>query len=117
MKLRQGEINLWVTDLDRAAGFYMQAFGFEECERGETYRKVQHGDITLTFFRAREAEPAPDFGMGCMMTTDFITDEFDACVEGITQAGGIVQETQTNEGKRFTLFRDLDGINWELIEA
>ena len=118
MHLRKGEINLWVSDMDRSSGFYLEAFGFKQLEGDETYRKLSHGDITLTLFQARKKEAyAPETGMMSMMTCDLLMDNFDACVEGVKNAGGRVSDIGAFEGKRHTLFRDLDGINWELIEA
>ncbi|MCA8912731.1 MAG: VOC family protein [Planctomycetes bacterium] len=118
MHLRKGEINLWVSDLGRAADFYLEAFGFKRIAGDESYLKLSQGDITLTLFQARTKEHyAPEMGTQSMMTADLLTDDFDAAVAGITKAGGDVAETGTWEGKRHTIFRDLDGISWELIEA
>lgn len=118
MQLRTHEINLWVSDLERAAGFYREAFGFKQVESDDAFRKLSHGDITITLFQALKKEAyAPETGMMSMMTCDLVTDEFDACLKGIKLAGGSYSEVGNFEGKRHTLFRDLDGINWELIEA
>ena len=115
--IRRGETNLYVTDLDRAARFYCDALGFELCESEESFRKVQHPGFTLTFFRAKGTKVAEVPGARPGMTADMLVDDIEAAVAGIEACGGTVDPLRDWEHGRFTLFRDPDGISWELIET
>jgi len=114
--VRRGETNLYVTDLDRAASFYCEALGFELCESDEDYRKIQHPGFTLTLFRAKGTGPAELAGARPGMTADMLVEDIDAAVARIESCGGNVDPLRDWEEGRFTLFRDPDGISWELIE-
>ena len=117
MAVRRGETNLYVTDLDRAASFYCEALGFELCESEADYRKVQHPGFTLTLFRAKNAEPAELAGTRPGMTADMLVEDIEAAVVRIESCGGNAGPVRDWEEGRFTLFRDPDGISWELIEV
>ena len=105
-----------MTDLETAAVFYADAFGFEVAERGESYRTLKRSSMELTLFRAHGTDPAPPRGTHPGMTADIIVADFDATVDRIRAAGGAVADAQAWSGGRFALFTDPDGINWELIE-
>ena len=115
MKIRRGEINLYVRDLDRAARFYCDALDFEPCESEESFRKLRQGEFILTLFRAKgnARDEAPGAHPG--MTADMLVDELDEAVQRIEACGGKVAPVREYEHGRFTLFRDPDGISWELI--
>ena len=59
MQLKPGEINLYVSDLDRAAGFYADALGFEVYESDEGWRRIRNGPMQITMFLAKSPGPAP----------------------------------------------------------
>ena len=115
MRSRRGEINLYVTDLERAARFYCDALDFVLCESEDSYRKVQQGDFTITFFLAKEKGLDEPVGQRPGMTADILVDDLDEAVARIEACGGTVQPVRDYEGGRFTLFRDPDGTDWELI--
>ncbi|MDJ0975125.1 MAG: VOC family protein [Planctomycetota bacterium] len=118
--LRLGEINLFVRDLDRSAAFYKAALGFEPCEQSEppgTWLKVQQGAVTLLFFRApADAGPCGIEGEPGM-SADLMVEDFDAAYAALQAAGADVEPVREGEGIRFTVFRDPDGIRWELLQA
>ncbi len=119
MKLTRGEINLYVSDLDRAADFYVMALDFEALpgreEVGPSYRKVQSGEIVLTFFLAGSPGPAPATGTQPCMTTDLHVDDLDEAHRRLAAAGAEVSDITDWPGGRFMTFRDLDGLGWELL--
>lgn len=118
--LRLGEINLYVRDLDRAAAFYGRALGFEPCERSEpegSWIKVRRDSVTVLFFPAAAGAESCRVGQAPGMTADLLVDDFDSALETLRAAGADVEAPRTEEGGRYTLFRDLDGIQWELIAA
>lgn len=115
--IRRGETNLYVADLDRSARFYAEALGFELVESEESYRKLRHPGFTITLFCASGTGPAGPPGAQPGMTADMLVDDLDAAVERITAAGGQVAPVRDWDEGRFTLFRDPDGISWELIET
>ena len=115
--IRRGETNLYVTDFDRAVRFYSEALDFVLVESEEDFRKLQHPGFTLTLFQAQGEGPAAPPGTQPGMTADMQVDDVAAYAERITAAGGSVAPIRDWEHGRFTLFRDPDGISWELIET
>ena len=115
MRIRRGETNLYVRDLDRAARFYCDALDFELVESEESYRKLRQGDFTLTLFKAKSDEKAEPPGTRPSMSTDLLVDDLDEAVARVEACGGTVAPVRDWEEGRFTLFRDPDGISWELI--
>ena len=51
------------------------------------------------------------------MSTDLLVDDIDEAVARIKACGGTVAPVREWEQGRFTLFRDPDGISWELISS
>lgn len=117
MKLQRGETNLYVRDFDRAARFYCDALDFELVESEESYRKLRQSGFTLTLFRATGEEKAEAPGTRPSMSTDLLVDDIDEAVARIKACGGTVAPVREWEEGRFTLFRDPDGISWELISS
>jgi catechol 2,3-dioxygenase-like lactoylglutathione lyase family enzyme len=121
MLLRRGEINLYVSNLDRAADFYVDALGFEVVESPAEggYRKLQNGDIVLTLFLARRPGPAEAAGNGPGMTADLQVDddEIEEVRRRLKAAGAKVSPLQAWAQGRHLLFSDLDGIGWELLSS
>ncbi|MCF6228838.1 MAG: VOC family protein [Planctomycetes bacterium] len=115
--IKFGELNLWVSDVEKAGAFYAAIFETEICERGDGWCKVNHENINLTFFKAKSDAEGLKMGERAMMTADIATDEFDTMLERIKSAGGEITEMREWEQGRHTFFRDLDGITWELIEV
>ena len=113
--VRRGEINLYVSDLDRSARFYGEAFGFEVCETADTWRKLRAAEVVLTLFRSRGPGPAAPVGEVPCMSQDLHVDDIDEAVRRLEGAGATVQPVRDWEGGRFTFFTDPDGISWELI--
>jgi len=107
MKLQRGEINLYVSDLGRAADFYVEALGFEVTESPAEggYRKVQNGEIHLTFF----------LGMTADLHVD--DDEIEAVRDRLVAAGAKVSPLKEWAEGRHLLFSDPDGIGWELLSS
>ena len=116
MKLSLGEIGLWVRDLDKTSKFYTEALGFEEYERGEGYLKLRRDGITLCCFPCKKSEAMPAMGTAPMMTMDLMTDDLKGAVKALKAAGAEVRPVKENENHLHTIFRDKDGITWELIQ-
>ena len=117
MELQQGEINLYVSDLERAAGFYTTALGFEVFESNEGWRRLQNGPVVLTMFLSKMPGPAPAPGMQPCMTADLKVDDIEEAHARLTAAGADVGEIQDWPGGKHLMFRDLDGIGWELLSS
>ena len=121
MKLRRGEFNLYVSNLERAADFYVDALDFEVTESPAEggYRKVSNGEIDLTFFLARRPGPADPPGTGPCMTADLHVDddEIEEARRRLEAAGAKVSPLKRWPGGRHLLFSDLDGISWELLSS
>jgi len=115
LRIRRGELNLYVRDLQRAVKFYSEALGFGLEESEASYCKLRQGDFTLTLFRAKSEGRGDPPGTYPGMTADMLVDDLDQAVSRIEQAGGSVGPIRAYEDGRFTLFRDPDGISWELI--
>ena len=115
MRIRRGEINLYVRDLDRAARFYCDALDFVLAESEASYRKLQQDEFVLTLFRAKGEGRGDPPGAQPGMTADMLVDDLDEAVARIEACGGQVAPVRDYEQGRFTLFRDPDGISWELI--
>lgn len=115
MKLRAGEINLYVADLDKAARFYQAALDFEQVERGESFRRMAHGDVVLTLFRARTRGPAAAPGVEPCMTADLHVDDIEEAARRLALHGARVSAIREYPGGRHLLWRDPDGISWELL--
>jgi len=115
LRIRLGEINLYVRDLERAARFYCDALDFELVESEESYCKLQNRTFVLTLFRSKGEGRGEPPGTYPGMTADIHVDDIDEAVGRITACGGNVSVVREYEHGRFTLFRDPDGISWELI--
>lgn len=120
MQVTRGETNLYVTDIDRSARFYCDALDFSIEESDDTFCKVVHPGFTITLFRAKGEGTGPrgkgePIGSCPSMTADMRVDDIDEAAERIRACGGEVEEIRAWEQGRFTLFRDPDGISWELI--
>ena len=115
MRIRLGELNLYVRELERAARFYCDALDFELCESEESYCKLRNRDFTLTLFRSKGEGRGEPPGTYPGMTADIIVSDLDEAVARIGACGGSVSVVRDYESGRFTLFRDPDGISWELI--
>jgi predicted enzyme related to lactoylglutathione lyase len=113
--VRRGEINLYVSDLNRSVRFYGEAFGFEVCEKADSWRKLRVGEVVLTLFRSKRSGPVAPVGEVPCMSQDLHVDDIDEAVRRLGQSGATVQPVRDWEGGRFTLFCDPDGISWELI--
>lgn len=117
--LRLGEINLFVRDLARSAAFYRDALGFASLEQSEppgAWQKVRREDLTLLLF------PAPANADRCQierepgMSADLCSDDFEATCASLAAAGAELEPIRVEQGIRFTVFRDPDGIRWELLD-
>ena len=115
MQVRRGETNLYVTDIDRSARFYCDALDFSIEESDDTFCKVVHPGFTITLFRTAGEGHRDPIGSCPSMTADMLVDDIDEAAERIRACGGEVEEIRAWEQGRFTLFRDPDGISWELI--
>lgn len=115
MRVTRGETNLYVTDIDRAARFYCDALDFTIEESEESFCKLEHPGFTLTLFKAKAEGAREPIGSHPSMTADMLVDDLDEAVQRIRACGGDVSEIREWEEGRFTLFRDPDGISWELI--
>ena len=86
MQLRRGdEINLYVRSMDKATKFYTRALGFELLEQAQddSFRKLRHGDITLTLFHTRSVRPAPAAGQIPSMSMDLLVDDIEAAAQDL----------------------------------
>ncbi|MCE9584311.1 MAG: VOC family protein [Planctomycetes bacterium] len=122
MKVRRGEIGLFVSDVARATGFYMATLGFKRVPDEHfgasdgTWEKIAAGDLVLAIFKAKTAEPAPAPSSRSGMCADIIVDDLSSAVLRLTAAGAKVGEIREWPGGRVVEFSDLDGIGWALIE-
>ncbi len=117
MKLTQGEINLYVSDLERAAGFYADALDFEVFESDEGWRRLKNGPMVITMFLAKAPGPAPKTGMQPCMTADMQVDDIEEAHRRLKAAGAEVSEIKDWPGGKHVIFADLDGIGWELLSS
>ena len=117
MKVRQGEINLYVSNLDAAATFYAEGLGFEvfEASDEEGYRKLQNGEVVLTLFLARQPGPAEPRAGRPSMSCDLHVDDIQETARRLAAAGARVSEIKDWPGGKHLLFSDPDGISWELL--
>jgi catechol 2,3-dioxygenase-like lactoylglutathione lyase family enzyme len=117
MQIRRGETNLYVSDLEKSAAFYEAALGFEVAETGEGYRKLSQGELVLTLFPALNPGPAPTPGMVPHMSCDLIVDDdaIEAIAAKLAAAGVEVTPLKSWAQGRHLMFRDPDGIGWELL--
>jgi len=116
--MRLGELNLFVRDLARSEAFYRQALGFEPYEASSPpgeWLKLRREDIVLLFFPAspttEDCTTDPEPGM----SADLHVDDFDAVYAALQTAGAEMEPPQEESGFRFVVFRDPDGIRWELL--
>lgn len=117
MQIQRGESNLYVSDLERSAAFYVAGLGFEVIESSDGYRKLRQGDLVLTLFPAANPGPAPTPGMVPHMSCDLVVE--DEAIEDLAArlkaAGAEVSALTTWAQGRHLMFRDPDGIGWELL--
>ncbi len=123
MKVRRGEIGLFVSDVARATGFYMATLGFKRIpdphfgESDGSWEKLQAGDLVITIFKAQTPEQAPAPASRSGMTADIIVDDLAAAVMKLKAAGGRVGDVRDWPGGKVVEFTDLDGICWAVIEV
>ena len=124
MKIRSGEISLRVSDLERSMKFYGDAFGLERHPRMEhsdgSWAKLRNEQLTLCLFRSQNAGTGKralrDIGRTPEMTMDIMVDDLDELVRRLQAAGATVAPIRQDREWRASLFTDLDGIAWEIIE-
>ncbi|KAF0243712.1 MAG: hypothetical protein FD180_3128 [Planctomycetota bacterium] len=123
MKLRRGEIGLFVADVGRATGFYMATLGFKRIpdphfgESDGSWEKLQSGDLIITIFKAQTPEAAPAPASRSGMTADMLIDDLGPAVMKLKAAGARVGDVRDWPGGKVVEFTDLDGICWALIES
>ena len=119
MLIRRGETNLYVSDLERSASFYEAGLGFEVFEASDGYRKLRHGELVLTLFPAVNPGPAPTPGMMPHMSCDLVVEDgaIEALAARLEAAGAEVSPLTTWANGRHLMFRDPDGIGWELLSG
>ncbi|MEK7466755.1 MAG: VOC family protein [Planctomycetota bacterium] len=121
MKIRRGEINLYVSDIPRAVRFYMEALGLRRIpdpmmgEPDGTWDKVGSGDLTLTFFRTVSTDRAAPRGSRPGLSADMIVDDFDAALTGLRAAGAKIEHERRAGKGGFAMFEDPDGNAWEIM--
>ena len=116
--MRLGEINLFVRDLPRSEAFYRDALGFQRYEESEPpgeWLKLKRDEVILLFFRAPPTAEACGTGREPGMSADLHVEDFDATYAALAAAGADLEEAQEEQGFRFVVFRDPDGIRWELL--
>lgn len=117
MRLRRGEINLHVRDLEAEVRFYKDALGFapeEDPDAGPPegrWAKLRAGDVVITLFRSPAGPGGPPG-----MTADLLVDDFEGALARLRAAGASLDPVREMAGTRFLEFRDPEGIAWELIE-
>lgn len=122
MKVRRGEIGLFVSDVARSTGFYMATLGFKRVidphfgESDGSWEKIEAGDLVVTIFKAKANDPAPAPGSRSGMCADIVVEDLASAVLKLKAAGGKVGEVREWPGGKVAEFTDLDGIGWALIE-
>ena len=122
MELTIGEIGLHVSNVERSVRFYRDALGFERCadsamgESDGSWQKIKSGNVVITLFALKKDEPKFAPAAGPRMTADFMVRDLDEVVARLKAAGAEVLPVQPWPNGRFTLFKDLAGIGWELLE-
>lgn len=123
MKVRRGEIGLFVADVARSTGFYMATLGFKRIpdphfgESDGSWEKLQAGDLVMTIFKASSPEPAPPASSRSGMTADIIVDDLAAVAMKLKAAGAKLGDVRDWPGGKVVEFTDLDGICWAVIEV
>ena len=107
-------LKLLVTDLDRSARFYAEAFGMEEIDRNpnRVILSTPGRDDTLTLGRAKAGEEP---GLDHIGFFAHDTDDFDEQVARVEEAGGTLTKRTDIDGRRPTaFFQDPDGFRVQI---
>jgi predicted enzyme related to lactoylglutathione lyase len=99
-------IEIPATDIDRSAGFYSEAFGWELRERGDGHIAFDDtvGEVSGTWVLDRSPSSQPGLMIYVMVA------DADAAVDGVMRAGGeIVQAIDPAARERVARFRDPAG--------
>jgi catechol 2,3-dioxygenase-like lactoylglutathione lyase family enzyme len=107
-------LKLIVSDLERSASFYAQAFGMEVIDRNpnRVVLSTPGRDDTLTLGQAKPGQ-APGFDHLGFFAGD--TDDFDDQVARVEAAGGTLVRRTAIDGTRPTaFFEDPDGFSVQI---
>ena len=101
---------IWVSDVERALGFYRDVLGIET---GPRYGAWQSMEVDGTRFALHEG--SPDGGQRAVVS--FRVDDLDAEIERLTGLGhGPIDEVTDTGVARFATFVDPDGTHIQLLE-
>lgn len=125
--LSVGEINVYVSDFERALGFWADGLGLEVGEREELGHTAHarldfaDGSPSIRIFWPVDAWPAgerPNYAARPMIGFDITTTEFDAGLERLLESGGeLCGEVQRIGEMRYAFVSDPDGNTFELVEV
>ncbi len=121
-----GEINIPVTNFDRALRFWSQGLGLPVADevRHATAASARldfsDGSPSLRLNWPADPVPAEDMPLGAAsrITFDVTTSDFDAVLERLLAAGGVlIGGVECLDGVRVASLADPDGNAFELVEV
>lgn len=121
-----GEINVFVTDVERAVAFWSKGLGLKVGEK-ETlahsgYARLDFADGSPSIRLLLAAGPAPEerspgYGSRPMIGFDVVTEDFDRTLARLIEFGGWVEGGVQKAGEvRYAFVSDPDGNAFELVE-
>lgn len=123
--LSMGEINIFVTDLERALAFWAEGLGLTVGEKeirhhgGHARLDFEDGSPSIRLVGPVEArrEARVDYGERPMIGFDITTTTFDATLGRLLDAGGAIAGVVEKFGDmRVVQISDPDGTTFELVE-
>ena len=112
-----GELNIFVTDLERSADFYTRILGFErlDMDRGCLHLKGAGQPFLLLPFAKPASNPAAYGKVPCLSFDLYVSDAKAACA--YFMANGVDMERPLDEGETSFFIKDPDGIVIEVVQS
>lgn len=110
-------IHLYVRDPERSSAFYGRVFGFEERfrVRDQLFASTPNQEVWLTFHQSDSDAVGSMGGVAHFGFARAESENFDAALQEIEQAGGRVLERGEHvPGMPYALAADLDGYVFEI---
>ena len=105
-----GNVTVFVSNMDRAVGFYTETLGLKLAERyGDHWASVRVGDTLSIGLHPKSAKFAAPGTQGAMHIGLQISEPIDAAVERLRTKGVQFQERSQGDGGSFVYFSDPDG--------
>lgn len=122
-----GEINVFVTDLERALRFWSDGLQLDIAEKEQlahsAYARLDFADGSPPIRLFASADPwppgeRPAYGTRPMIAFDLVTADIDAALARLIECGGSkAGEVEVYEGVRCVFVSDPDGNTIELVEV